>query len=341
MGFDRETWKANVTAQLQDWRLRMKQVGAKSIYGFLSMASLWPVVEAARGGEWAALSALGGVVANVGGNLLASRLQSWKDEATAVHHIEAELSADPSLRAELDAVLETLDVFSQAQQRLTEAERQWFIKTLREELAQQGNLERFAGHLIGSGAIAQHRSTAAGERGIAVGGLIQDSTIVTGTLTQNVYGGAAVNLSSNPPPSMEVVTPGSCFGRMDSPAGRVALLLKVKFRNTSEQPTLINSFRIQYMGDWHAPMVYMGTVGLYVASGILAAGMHLEENIDKSPSIPAMDIIERAAFFLLPDPPEPFPGPNKLHLTAEASFISRSPRRITFTLTDQGRLSQC
>jgi hypothetical protein len=74
--FDLETWKAKVAVQLQDWRSRMKQAGAKSIYAFLSTASLWPVVEAARGGEWAALTALGGVVANVGGNLLANCLQS-------------------------------------------------------------------------------------------------------------------------------------------------------------------------------------------------------------------------------------------------------------------------
>jgi hypothetical protein len=59
----------------------MNQAGAKSVYAFLSAASLWPVIEAARGGEWAALAALRGVSAGLGSNLLANRIQSWRDEA--------------------------------------------------------------------------------------------------------------------------------------------------------------------------------------------------------------------------------------------------------------------
>jgi hypothetical protein len=49
-----------------------------------------------------------------------------------------------------------------------------------------------------------------------------------------------------------------------------------------------------------------------------------------------MDVIERSAFFVLPDPQAPFPGPEAeaLHLTAEVTFAHRSPRQIIFTLTN-------
>jgi hypothetical protein len=162
--------------------------------------------------------------------------------------IEADISADPNLRAALDTVQEKWNVFPQAQQMVPEAERQWSIKTLRDELAQYGNLEPFESHLTGSGAIAQHRSMAVGERAVAVGGPITDSTIVTGNLTQNVYAGGAVQLPSHLSPDMEIITPGRYFGRLKSQNGRLARLLKVKCRNASEQPALIDCFKIQYMG---------------------------------------------------------------------------------------------
>ena len=50
--------------------------------------------------------------------------------------------------------------------------------------------------------------------------------------------------------------------------------------------------------------------------------------------------IKRHAFFILPDPPEPFPGPERLHLTAEATFVQRSLQQIAFTLTDRGEIAQ-
>jgi formylglycine-generating enzyme required for sulfatase activity len=170
MPFDLETWKTKVSERLKNWRSRMNQVGATSTYAFLSAATLWPVVEAARGGEWAALAALGAVLANMGSNLLADRIQSWRDEADAARQIATDVTADPSLWAELDAILEKLDVFARAQQALPEADRQWFFETIRAELASQGNLARFEAQLTGTGAIAQGQETqAVGAGGTLIG----------------------------------------------------------------------------------------------------------------------------------------------------------------------------
>ena len=39
-------------------------------------------------------------------------------------------------------------------------------------------------------------------------------------------------------------------------------------------------------------------------------------------------------------PPEPFPGPERLHLIAKAMFVQRSPQQIAFALTDRGGIEQ-
>jgi hypothetical protein len=153
--FTQEAWKANIAERLQNWRSRLQQQGAPSVYAFLSAATLWPVVEAARGGNWTALTVLGGVLAVVGNNVLANRIQQWQDEADAARQIAADVSAEPALEAELDAVLTALETIPLAQQGLPESEHSWFVETLLEELAHRGNLPRFATQLIGSGAIAQ------------------------------------------------------------------------------------------------------------------------------------------------------------------------------------------
>jgi len=142
-----------------------------------------------------------------------------------------------------------------------------------------------------------------------------------------------------PPPQMQIISQ-SHFGRLDSKDGQFALLLKVRFRNESAQPALIQHFRIQYAGDWHLPTVHTDSIRLHVSNGSFGELLRLEDNVTKSPHIPAMDVIERSAFFLLPEPQEPFPGPESLHLTAEATFVQRSPQQIAFTLTDRGEIEQ-
>ena len=141
-----------------------------------------------------------------------------------------------------------------------------------------------------------------------------------------------------PPPQMEIVSPGSYFGRFDSKDGRFALLLKVKFHNESDQPVLMQYFRIQYMGNWQAPQLQTGNITLYASSQRFVNLLRSEDNVTVSLRIPAMQVVERYAFFLLPDLQEPFPGPGALHVTAEATFVHRDPRQLTFTLTSRGEI---
>ena len=91
MTFNLESWKNRLQQRLPGWQQRMQQAGVGSIYAFISAATVWPIVAAMQQGEWAAMSALGGVVAGLGSNLLANGIQSWRDEADGAQKLETEI----------------------------------------------------------------------------------------------------------------------------------------------------------------------------------------------------------------------------------------------------------
>lgn len=206
MPFNLETWKDKVYEQLWDWRSRMQQAQAVSVYMFLSATALWPVVAAVRQGDWGALFAVGGVVSGVGTNLLANFIQQWKDEAhgwqdeaDGARQIAAAVAAEPTLRSELDAILEQVETFTQAKQVLPEAERHWFVETLRGELERLGNTVRFEAHLTGSGAIAQgDQAKAVGAKGTLINGNVEGDYLAPGA-SKTVH----VAAPALPPPQVE------------------------------------------------------------------------------------------------------------------------------------------
>jgi len=184
MAFDVQVWRERLASGMQGWKGRWEQAqstGVSSLYAFLSAMALWPVVEAAHQGEWAALTALGGVAAGVGGNLLANQIQSWKDEVDAARQLAQAAQEDDDVRAALDAVLGQLEVVAHAQAGLDESDRNWFSDVLRAELARLGNLGRYEAVLIGSGAIAQGPGArAVGERGVLIEGDVEGDVIAPG-----------------------------------------------------------------------------------------------------------------------------------------------------------------
>jgi len=170
MAFDLDSWREKVRERLKGWKERFEVAGVGSVYGFLCGTSLWPVVEAGRSGDWAAMAALGGALGGIGTSLLASSMQRWKDEKQAAAEIAEGARENAELREGLDAVLEKLEALSVARAELAKAEQEWFVATLRKELTALGNLERFQATLIGPGAIAQGPgAVAAGDGGIAAG----------------------------------------------------------------------------------------------------------------------------------------------------------------------------
>ncbi|MGE0680451.1 MAG: NACHT domain-containing NTPase [Candidatus Binatia bacterium] len=139
MPFDLETWKIKIAERLPNWRSHMERIGVRSTYAVLSAMTFWPLAVAVQKGDGTGLSTLATVLAGLGSNLLASYIDKWKDEVDAARQIEQLVKTEPTLRAELDVLLEKFDVFSQATHVLRDGDRQWFTDTLRAELLQFGD----------------------------------------------------------------------------------------------------------------------------------------------------------------------------------------------------------
>ncbi len=167
MPFTLQIWKEKTAGRLReagDWLERGKTRDAPYLlYGALCGMSLWPVLEAAQAGELLpAIMTLGGIVGGVGGNLLAEQIQRWidrVDEAEVAEWVAEHAPDDPDLRDALDAILEELDAVAHVQAGLSESDRQWFAETLREELAQLGNLAHFEGAIHGDVVIGDKSTT--------------------------------------------------------------------------------------------------------------------------------------------------------------------------------------
>jgi hypothetical protein len=141
VAFDLSTWKRELADRLQGWKPRMQRIGVKSVYVSLCVASLWPVVEALKQDDLAALVALGSVLSGVGGNLVANLIEAWKDknEADAANQLADLLTQNDELRAELDEVIKRLGVVALADSMLSRGDKAWFRATLQTELAKLGS----------------------------------------------------------------------------------------------------------------------------------------------------------------------------------------------------------
>lgn len=174
MAFDIEKWKQSLKETLPGFRERMKRAGVNSTYAMLSTMALLPVVEASRQGDFAALMAVGGVLGNVGANLVSNVIQKWQDEANTARELEAQIKTDDELRQALDKILAALEAAQLAEKSLSETDRTWFAETLQKELTQLKSSISYTATLAGSGAIAQgNGATAVGAGGVLVNGGIQ------------------------------------------------------------------------------------------------------------------------------------------------------------------------
>ena len=130
-------------------------------------------------------------------------------------------------------------------------------------------------------------------------------------------------------PQVEIIPSGSFFGRLDG--GQLALLLKVRFRNESEQPVLVRSLRVQLSGAWREPQDSAPShLALHIIHGVQAIGTKPGDFVTKTPRIPEVDLVERFAFYYLSEPGERFP--KTLPITVEAVFHRGKTRRVAATL---------
>jgi formylglycine-generating enzyme required for sulfatase activity/energy-coupling factor transporter ATP-binding protein EcfA2 len=181
-----EQWKEAARRNLKRLGQRIGQLAPGAVYGALCSASLLPVITAAQQGDFAVVAALGSVVGDVGGNLIASQIQSWRDRSE--EQLAAELAhhatANPAWRDALDRVLAELQAPQIVQTTLAEADRAWFGDALRAEMERLGNLARYEALLEGSGTINQGTgNVGAGAHGTAIHTVEGDAVVGDDNLT--------------------------------------------------------------------------------------------------------------------------------------------------------------
>lgn len=149
--------KQRILQHLPGWQQRMQQLSVNSLYLFLAGAALAPAAVAYHQGQPVGVELMA-LLVSVGGNLWANVVQKFRDaddEAEMMRLLQAALDETPTLRAELDAVLEKLEVLPAAQSTLPQVDRAWFTEQLRAELEQLGNWPRFQAQVMAVGERAQ------------------------------------------------------------------------------------------------------------------------------------------------------------------------------------------
>ncbi len=138
---DMDVWRQNANERLEALTGTMRQMTPGVLYGALCASTLLPVITAASSDPIGAYTALGGLLGNVGGNLIANQIQEWKDRT------EPELAAELAEKAEsseewrdaLDALLAEFQAPQVVQAILSEADRDWFAETLQAGIEQVGS----------------------------------------------------------------------------------------------------------------------------------------------------------------------------------------------------------
>ena len=179
-----DEWKSAAQTRLHHIGKTIHEFTPGILYGALSTATLLPVVTAANSGDFSALVTLAGVVGGVGGNLIANQIQAWKDrsEAALVPELTEKAAQSPEWRAALDALLKEFEAPRVVQAILSEADRDWFVAALRQELATIGSSLTLS--------VDNQGQLVLGDRNVVTSGNIQGSTIITGDKNVTTGGGS-------------------------------------------------------------------------------------------------------------------------------------------------------
>jgi len=118
MPFDRELWRSRV----RDWWIEhtsdLKTASIESAYTLLAASAWLPFLAAYANDPGPATTALVGITASVGSNLVANLVQGTYDRARGGDQVTDQARRDPQTRAELDAILQATYALEAAQEAL-------------------------------------------------------------------------------------------------------------------------------------------------------------------------------------------------------------------------------
>ena len=138
-------WQANVEVKLRSLATSARQLTPGVLYGALSTATIFPLVEAARQAigaqNYPLLMTLGALAAGIGGNLVAEQISRWHDrtEEELAQELSQKAATDEAWRKALDDLLERFDALRVVQTVMSEADKDWFAQTMRRALQEVGS----------------------------------------------------------------------------------------------------------------------------------------------------------------------------------------------------------
>jgi len=137
MAFDLKRWQSEVRAWWAEHSSRLRAAPIESAYVLLVTSTWLPFLAAYAQDPGPATTALVGITAGLGSNLVANVVQRAYDRARGGEQVAGQAREDPQTRAELDAVLRATRTLEAAQQALGE---QWdgFARQLAQETATLG-----------------------------------------------------------------------------------------------------------------------------------------------------------------------------------------------------------
>ncbi|MCW5854041.1 MAG: hypothetical protein KIT87_28495, partial [Anaerolineae bacterium] len=161
--------KTAIRDRLRELQAQVRARAAGAVYHTLVASTLFPIVAAFNQGDVPTLIAAGQVLAGLGSNLLANKIQAWKEQGE--DEVKADLArllqADAEARAQAQQVVERLDTLALAQEGLSKDDRAWLAEVLNRELARQG---------VGRGVSAGPNSILVwGDRNVAIQGNADNS----------------------------------------------------------------------------------------------------------------------------------------------------------------------
>ncbi len=170
--FTPETWRENTQTKLMEIGRRIRSFAQSDLpyiaYGTVAGLSIWPLVETAvnTGQLSSILGALYSTAAGVGANLIANRIEAWKDGAERPTEDEviawvAQEAGNVELRAALDDVVARLEAIPHSLAAVDEDQREDLRNALLRDAGQLGNLTRFESVITGGGAFIMGDASAA------------------------------------------------------------------------------------------------------------------------------------------------------------------------------------
>jgi formylglycine-generating enzyme required for sulfatase activity/energy-coupling factor transporter ATP-binding protein EcfA2 len=162
-------WQTKAETKLRSLATSARQLTPGVLYGALSTATIFPLVEAARQAigaqNYPLLMSLGALAAGIGGNLVAEQISRWHGtEAELVQELTQKAATDEAWRKALDDILERFDALRVVQTMMSEADKDWFAQTLKTALREVGSRLTVGGDYIQVGNLTNNTGVAIGKQ---------------------------------------------------------------------------------------------------------------------------------------------------------------------------------